>query len=96
MYHLGILFEGVLCWFAYILVKFSNGFVIDFDYREHKTIIFCTLMVFAGRMILMFIDYEKKRIEIKSKKTDLKIKEEELRKLKLENDILENKKTPLD
>ena len=88
-YQIGILFEGFLCWFAYVLVRFSDGFEIDFDYREHKTIIFCTIVVFAGRIILMCVDLEKKQIEIKQKKVDLAIKEEELRSKRIENDIKE-------
>lgn len=80
----GLFFEGVLCWFAYFLYQIDKGINIDFDLRNHKTIIFCTLAVFFFRMLLMWVDYDKKKIEIEQKK-------EELRKLRLENDAEEKR-----
>lgn len=81
-----ILFETVLCWLGYFLYQFGNGIKIDLDLRSHQTIIFCTIGVFFARIFLMFIEYEKKKIEIKQKVIDLELSKELLRTEKLKND----------
>lgn len=89
--YFGLFFEGVLCWFGYFLYQTLQGINVDLNIRNHKTIIFCTLAVFFFRILLMWVDYDKKKIEIEQKKTDLDISKENLREQRLKNDAEEKR-----